>query len=216
MNSFSAFPFFFFFLIKIVEEIQLSSPAGDPQALSRVYCRLYTSATGQKNYVDKKPRSWRDDIVGQQGADTKEQRKIEDSGGGLLPAVEGHSLQQNRIKQNWQRSIILDLFLLGTLDVASSSKLSRETCPFLPSVVATVCSTRHQLALPRTICLKKPTFYILWMISSQILWTLQIWEFRKIQNAKKIGNGYKVVYYGVKANTVGPAYKKLAYSESPL
>ena len=28
--------------------------------------------------------------------DSKEQRKMEDSGGGLLPAVEGNSLEQNR------------------------------------------------------------------------------------------------------------------------
>ena len=28
--------------------------------------------------------------------DSKGQRKMEDSGGGLLPAVEGHSLKQNR------------------------------------------------------------------------------------------------------------------------
>ena len=28
-------------------------------------------------------------------ADSKGQRKMEDSGGGLLPAVEGHSLEQN-------------------------------------------------------------------------------------------------------------------------
>ena len=40
----------------------------------------------------------RDDIVGQQGAVwtriAKKQRKMEDSGGGLLPAVEGyHSLE---------------------------------------------------------------------------------------------------------------------------
>ena len=32
--------------------------------------------------------------------DSKGQRKLEDSGGGLLPAVEGHSLEQNRIEQN--------------------------------------------------------------------------------------------------------------------
>ena len=30
--------------------------------------------------------------------DSKGQRKMEDSGGGLLPAVEGHSLEQNRIE----------------------------------------------------------------------------------------------------------------------
>ena len=30
--------------------------------------------------------------------DSKEQRKLEDSGGGLLPAVKGHSL--DRIEQN--------------------------------------------------------------------------------------------------------------------
>ena len=31
--------------------------------------------------------------------DSKGQRKMEESGGGLLPAVEGHSLEQNRIEQ---------------------------------------------------------------------------------------------------------------------
>ena len=30
--------------------------------------------------------------------DSKGQRKLEDSGGGLLPAVEGHSVEQNRIR----------------------------------------------------------------------------------------------------------------------
>ena len=30
--------------------------------------------------------------------DSKGQRKLEGSGGGLLPAVEGHSLEQNRIE----------------------------------------------------------------------------------------------------------------------
>ena len=30
--------------------------------------------------------------------DSKGQRKLEDSGGGLLPAVEGHSLEKNRIE----------------------------------------------------------------------------------------------------------------------
>ena len=44
------------------------------------------------------PKSrWRDDIVGATGSgmdkDSKGQRKLEDSGGGLLPAVEGHSLE---------------------------------------------------------------------------------------------------------------------------
>ena len=29
--------------------------------------------------------------------DSKGQRKMEDSGGGLLPAVEGHSLEQNSV-----------------------------------------------------------------------------------------------------------------------
>ena len=29
--------------------------------------------------------------------DSKGQRKLEDSGGGLLPAVEGHILEKNRI-----------------------------------------------------------------------------------------------------------------------
>ena len=32
--------------------------------------------------------------------DSKGQRKIEDSGGGLLPAVERHSLEQNRNTDN--------------------------------------------------------------------------------------------------------------------
>ena len=39
---------------------------------------------------------WRDDIVGRQGAvwaRIAKDRKLEDSGGGLLPAVEGHSLE---------------------------------------------------------------------------------------------------------------------------
>ena len=31
--------------------------------------------------------------------DSKGQRKLEDSGRGLLPAVEGHSLEKNRIEQ---------------------------------------------------------------------------------------------------------------------
>ena len=31
---------------------------------------------------------------------SKGQRKMKDSGEGLLPAVEGHSLEQNRIEQN--------------------------------------------------------------------------------------------------------------------
>ena len=41
-------------------------------------------------------RRWRDDIVGQQGAvwmRIAKDRKMEDSGGGQLPAVEGHSLE---------------------------------------------------------------------------------------------------------------------------
>ena len=39
--------------------------------------------------------SLEDDIVGQQGEvwTSKGQRKMEDSGGGLLPAVDGHSLE---------------------------------------------------------------------------------------------------------------------------
>ena len=40
--------------------------------------------------------------MGQQGAvwtRTEGQRKLKDSGGGLFPAVEGHSLEQNRIEQ---------------------------------------------------------------------------------------------------------------------
>ena len=66
-------------------------------------------------------RHWRDGIVGQQGTvwtrigkdreswrtlangmdkDWKGQRKLEDSGGGLLPAVEGHSLEYNRTEWN--------------------------------------------------------------------------------------------------------------------
>ena len=32
------------------------------------------------------------------GKDSKGQRKLKDSGGGLLPAVEGHSLESNRIE----------------------------------------------------------------------------------------------------------------------
>ena len=31
--------------------------------------------------------------------DSKEQRKMEDSGGELLPTVEGHSLEYNRIEK---------------------------------------------------------------------------------------------------------------------
>ena len=43
-------------------------------------------------------RRWRDDIVGQQGAvwmriAKDSQRKMEDSGGGLLLAAEGHRLE---------------------------------------------------------------------------------------------------------------------------
>ena len=46
--------------------------------------------------VESPKRRWRDDIVGQRCSVDKEskgQRKLEDSGGGLLPAVEGHSLE---------------------------------------------------------------------------------------------------------------------------
>ena len=47
--------------------------------------------------VGRPKRRWRDDIAGQQGVIwtriAKEKRKLEDSGGGLLPAVEGHSLE---------------------------------------------------------------------------------------------------------------------------
>ena len=48
----------------------------------------------------RRPKHWREDIVGQQGVVwtriavcCKGQRKMEDSGGGGLPAVEGHSLE---------------------------------------------------------------------------------------------------------------------------
>ena len=40
---------------------------------------------------------WKDDIVGQQGA-LWTHKKSWRTGGGLLPAVEGHSLEQNRTK----------------------------------------------------------------------------------------------------------------------
>ena len=47
--------------------------------------------------VGRPNRRWRDDIVGQQGEvwtrTEKGQRKLENTGGGLLPAVEGHSLE---------------------------------------------------------------------------------------------------------------------------
>ena len=46
-------------------------------------------------------RRWRYDTVGQRGAvwtRIAKDRKMEDSGRGLLPAVEGHSLEQNRIE----------------------------------------------------------------------------------------------------------------------
>ena len=44
--------------------------------------------------VGRPKRRWRDDIVGQQGAvlTSKGQRKLEDSGGGLLPALERLSI----------------------------------------------------------------------------------------------------------------------------
>ena len=51
--------------------------------------------------VGRPKRRWRDDIVGQQGAvwtRTAKERKLEDSGEGLLPAEEGHSLEWNRIE----------------------------------------------------------------------------------------------------------------------
>ena len=47
--------------------------------------------------IGRPKRRWRDDIVGQQRSgmdeDSKGQRKMEDTGGGLFPAVEGHSLE---------------------------------------------------------------------------------------------------------------------------
>ena len=36
--------------------------------------------------------------------DSKGQKKLEDSGGGQLPAVEGHSLEKNRSKIEQDRS----------------------------------------------------------------------------------------------------------------
>ena len=53
--------------------------------------------------VGRPKRLWRDDIVGLQGAvwtRIAKDRKVEVSGGGLLPAVEGHSLEQNKIEWN--------------------------------------------------------------------------------------------------------------------
>ena len=51
--------------------------------------------------VGRPKRRWRDDFVSQQGAVwtriAKGQRKLEDSGGGLLPEVEGHSLESHRV-----------------------------------------------------------------------------------------------------------------------
>ena len=50
-------------------------------------------------------RHWKDDIVLATGStmnkDSRGQRKKEDSGRRLLPAVEKHSLKQNRIRQQW-------------------------------------------------------------------------------------------------------------------
>ena len=46
--------------------------------------------------VGRPKRLWRDGIVGQQGAvltQITKDRKFEDSGGGLCPEVEGHSLK---------------------------------------------------------------------------------------------------------------------------
>ena len=46
--------------------------------------------------VGRPKRRWRDDIVGQQGVKwtrIAKDRKMEDSGEGLLPAVEGHGLE---------------------------------------------------------------------------------------------------------------------------
>ena len=56
--------------------------------------------------------------------DSKGQRKMEDSGGGLLPAVEGHSLEWIRI---------------GTLTTDS-----RTTCGVVVSTSAFPTSTCHQ------------------------------------------------------------------------
>ena len=49
--------------------------------------------------VRRPKRRWRDDIVGQQGAvwtKIAKDRERWKTGGGLLPAVKGHSLEQNR------------------------------------------------------------------------------------------------------------------------